>query len=484
MLLVKKIGDQHQQEGQHGHDKEKTAALIGHHILQQGRDLLILAGFGDQLLIALHFQIGDSVGEVQSIEKDVSQVRDRNIQRGGELGNKGTERGDDAFVPCAAFILIVFHGIHDRDHHDEVKAVLPEVGEHIAYGQHKELEVVSEGEGRTLLHNKADQHEDIAEGTDEHHHVHKPFALQTAGDGGIEDHQETGDGHADDLEEGEETALVAKLHVNVVHPNAGEDDAVADLLDQEDERDPQQLIVSGNGAPDLFEADGGHRLHAGVALLLDAYDGDGEESRREDGDHQGNHAVSRDGVSADGVLAVGEHGDQDRCGQAADTGKQRRSCGEFVPGICIGAEGGNHALVADVMHGVSDAVEEIHDAEENDEGPAAEPYVEGQIDDDGSRDDADDQPGLEFAPASAGAFDDIAHDRVVQRVENTGGDHDDGDHTKLGSVQALGVEHKEHEKACDQIVDHVPANGAEGEEPKISAGNGVFFHEIISFSSY
>ena len=35
-----------------------------------------------------------------------------------------------------------------------------------------------------------------------------------------------------------------------------------------------------------------------------------------------------------------------------------------------------------------------------------------------------DKPGLEFTPLTSGAFDDIAHNRIVQCIKNTCSNHD------------------------------------------------------------
>ena len=132
------------------------------------------------------------------------------------------------------------------------------------------------------------------------------------------------------------------------------------------------------------------------------------------------------------------------------------------------------------MHSVGNAVQEVHDAEEDHEGPAGQLHIEGQVNDHGSGEDADDQPGLEFAPSAAGALDDIAHDGVVQRVKNTGGDHDRRDRAQLRRVQLLCIENKSQQIARDQIVDHIAAYGAQGEEPEILFCYSFFVHVIIS----
>ena len=115
------------------------------------------------------------------------------------------------------------------------------------------------------------------------------------------------------------------------------------------------------------------------------------------------------------------------------------------------------------MHGVGDGVEEVHQAKEPHEAPALQLGVEHQVHHHRGAEDADHQPGLELAVAAAGALDDVAHDGVVQRVKDPGRHHDGGDGGELGRGEKAGKQHKGQKLAGKQVIDHVPANGAQGE---------------------
>ena len=120
------------------------------------------------------------------------------------------------------------------------------------------------------------------------------------------------------------------------------------------------------------------------------------------------------------------------------------------------------------MHGVGNGIQEIDNAEEPHEAPALKVGVEGKIHDNGGRDYADDEPGLELAPAGAGALDYIAHNGVVERIENSGGDNDGGYRTELCVGEITGEQNEGHDAAGEQKVHHVTADGAEGEHDQVS----------------
>ena len=373
-------------------------------------------------------------------------------------------------------IFVILHGVHDRDHHNEIEAVLPEVCKHVADGDQDELGVAG------LQEQARQQHDEIAEDRDRHQHAHELFAVHAAGNGRVEDHQEGRNDHAEHLESRKEDSLITELDVDVCLADAGHDDAVADLLDQEDQRDPHELIVARDRADDLFKADGRDRVFTVIPLLLDAKDREREESGRQDRNDQRDAPVGSHGVAAERAAASGQHGDE-RAGQgAAYAGKERGERGIFVAGVGVGAQRRDHAPVGDIMHRIGDAVHKVDKAEEPDEGPALQSYVEGQIDHDRGRQDADHKPGLELAPARAGMLDDIAHDRVVERVKNTRCDHDGRDGRQLRRGELVREEHEGEQIAGDEIVDHVAPDGAEREHEQIAFGDLIVFHGEAPFS--
>ena len=483
MLLVEEVGEEHHQAGERGHAQQQTEGLPVLHAAEQGLDARELLRVADAPGRGGVFEGGDLVGVLGHAADQVGRGGNDHSEGGGQLREEGPQGGHDALVAGAVLELVVLDGVHDGDHHDEVKAVLAEVCQHVAQGAQHELQIyAAHGHAAGADEQARAQHDRIADKGDEHEFVHQRFAVDLPGDGGVEYHQQRRDRHAHGVEQGVEAALVAKLKVDVGGAHAGEHDTVADLLDEEDQRDPQQLVVAADGAEDLLEADGRDGVVVVVALLLDAEDREGQKGRAQDRDDQGHAPVSGDGVAADGGAAGGEHGDQRARKGAADAGKERGAGGVLVAGVGVGAQGRDHAPVGDVVHGVGDAVEEVDDAEEPHEAPALEARVEGQIDHDRGGEDADDQPGLELAPAGARALDDVAHDGVVQRVEHTGGDHDGRDGGELSGGKLVGEEDKGVEVAGDQVVHHVAPHGAQGEHDEVFLLRGLFVHVGSSYS--
>ena len=213
---------------------------------------------------------------------------------------------------------------------------------------------------------------------------------------------------------------------------------------------------------------------------MDAEEHEAQESRAQDRDGQTDVPVGHGGAAAQGALAGGQHGDQDAGRDAADARKEGGAGGEGVAGVAVGAEGGDHAPVGDVAHGVGDAEEEVHEAEEPHEGPPLELGVEGGIDDQRGGDHARQYPGLELAVLAPGALDDVAHDGVVQSVEDPGAEHDGRDGGELARGEVLGEEHEGQQKVGDQGVDHVPAHGAQGEHDQILSVAFGWFHKSSS----
>ena len=93
---------------------------------------------------------------------------------------------------------------------------------------------------------------------------------------------------------------------------------------------------------------------------------------------------------------------------------------------------------------------------------------------------ADHDPGLELAPFRARALDDVAHDRVVERVKDPRTDHDRRNGRKLRCRQRARKEHKGQKKVRDQGIDHVAPHGAEGEHDQVFPGLFFVFHAASS----
>ena len=131
------------------------------------------------------------------------------------------------------------------------------------------------------------------------------------------------------------------------------------------------------------------------------------------------------------------------------------------------------------MHCVGYRIQEIDNSEEPHKAPALKIGVERKIHDDRGREYADDEPWLEFAPACARAFNDVAHDRVVERVEYSRGDDYCGYRTKLRVCEVSRKQNECYDAACEQIIDHVPADGSEWEHDKVFLSLLEIFHDNL-----
>ena len=143
----------------------------------------------------------------------------------------------------------------------------------------------------------------------------------------------------------------------------------------------------------------------------------------------------------------------------------------------IGAQGRDHAPVGNIVHGVGNAVKEIDHGKEPDKWPARELCVECGIHDKRGGKNADDEPRFVFAPACSGALNNIAHNRIVERVKYTCTDHNSGHSTQLGSIQPAGKKYKGENKVREQVVDHIPSYGSKREHDQIAFESFLIFHD-------
>ena len=98
--------------------------------------------------------------------------------------------------------------------------------------------------------------------------------------------------------------------------------------------------------------------------------------------------------------------------------------------IC--AESRNHAPERNIVHCIGDAVKEINKRKKPDKTPSGQPCVEYSIYHKGSRENSDYQPGFILPPAGSGTFDNVPHDWIIERIKDTGTNHDRGYGTELG----------------------------------------------------
>ena len=152
----------------------------------------------------------------------------------------------------------------------------------------------------------------------------------------------------------------------------------------------------------------------------------------------------------------------------------------------VSTKGRNHTPVGNVVHRIGDAVEEVDQGKEPDKTPAGEPGVESSVNNKRGGQDTNHKPWLVFAPARPGAFDDVAHDWVVQGIKHTGTDHNSRYRTELGGIQPAGKENEGKDKIRKKVVNHVAADCAKREHDQIPFKSFFAFHcrEILSKSIF
>ena len=462
MLLVKNVCQDHTGSRHDGHEQKKFHNFpVGgavHHIADGGK----LVRFRDQIPGGLVLQIRDLIGISRNTENDVGQVRQQDDERRSHFGKEGTQRRDDGLFPLAELVFVVFHRVDDGDHHDEIVAVLAEVGQCIACHHDPELHHARRQE------ECRDEHQSVAHHSDARHDLHEILPVDLPGNGRIEDHQKCRGEHADDTEGGEESSFVSVIKVDVGCTQAADDETVADLLDQEDQCNPFHLIVLRQCLNNFSEVERLHFRRLVISMFPNTEDGKGQEQRCQDAGDEGDGTVGRCRVSSNGIAADGIHGDQNGSQSSADTGTQGGTGGELVPTVGVRRQRRDQSPVGDVVHGVGNTVQEINDPEEPHEAPSLQIRIKGQVHHHGRGDDADDEPGLEFAPPCSRLFNDISHDGVVQSVKDTGCHHDGRNGSELRIGQGPGKQDEGHEAVGKQIVDGVPPDGAHGKQDQVS----------------
>ena len=297
-----------------------------------------------------------------------------------------------------------------------------------------------------------------------------------AGNDGVEHHQEGRGRQAHNGEQGIQAAPIAEGQIDVGGADAAHHQIIAHLLHEKDQCDPQKLVVAGDGAPDFAEADRrGLFLHF-LPVFPNAENGEAQEQRSQYTYDQRYPAVGRFGVSAQRHAARSKHGDDHAGQRSANARKQRRPGGEAVAGILVRPKRRHHAPVGNIVHGVGDGIHQIDEAEERHEAPAFQSGVEGGVHHRTGQQNADQQPWLEFAIAGASAFDDVAHNGVIQRIEYPSGHHNGRNGRQLRRRQAAGEQNVGQDKVGKQGVDHIPAYGAQGEHPQVFLRSSGFVH--------
>ena len=206
---------------------------------------------------------------------------------------------------------------------------MPEVRKHIAARQQPELRIPA-GKQQPRC-----QHQRVTNRGNAHHDVHQPLPGHVPGNHRIEHHQEGRCRHAYHCKDRVQPAAIAVAQIDVRGANAGGGQTVAYLLNQEDQRDPQQLIVACDRADDLAEADGRSLLGLLFTMLPHAENGEAQEQRRKQADDQRNPSIRRGCVAAQRHVAGGQHRNDYAGQRRAHTRKQRGPGGEAVAGILV-----------------------------------------------------------------------------------------------------------------------------------------------------
>ena len=147
----------------------------------------------------------------------------------------------------------------------------------------------------------------------------------------------------------------------------------------------------------------------------------------------------------------------------------------MVPHRAVAAQRRNHTPIGDIVHGVGNGVAEIDHPKEHHKGPALELHIKGQIYHHTGQRNANGQPRLVLAPFGPGPLDDVAHDGVIQRVKYPGCHHNGGNGHKLSGGQLPGKQDIHQQEIGKQLVEHIPAHRAQGEQPKVSLAISICF---------
>ena len=170
-----------------------------------------------------------------------------------------------------------------------------------------------------------------------------------------------------------------------------------------------------------------------------------QEERCNKGESQGHQAICLLGAAAKGHGTSRKHRNQETCKGTAYSCKERSPGSELVSALSILSKGRDHSPIGDVMHGICNGIHEIHETEEDHEGPAVKLDIEGKINDYGCGDYSYQKPWLVFTPPCPGAFNDVSHNRVIQCIEDPCSHHDHGNGHKLCSCKLMGEQNKEQD---------------------------------------
>ncbi len=331
MLFVDDIGSEHAEEGENRQAQEHACLLTAAYIGDDLVDSCQLGCFRNLTLVHLLLQSGNLVGVSLDAEDDIDNGVDADDNSRSELGDEGAGRADDGFASFAELQLVVFHSIHDGNHHNQIIGIDSKVGNHVSHREDPALEV-----GIGTGHQQADEnHGQIAKAGYVEHHLHERLPGNLLGQNRINNHQNGSSAQTEGGEVGVIAALVAKIKIDEEGTEPSCCQIVADLLNNEGQRNPAELVIVFDGIDDFPE---GNRRSRGIIVapvLPHTEDSEAEEGRRKNADDERDPAEGIAGIAAQRSGAGGEHRDQKTGNGTADSGEQIGAGSELVSPMCV-----------------------------------------------------------------------------------------------------------------------------------------------------
>ena len=331
VLFVDDIGGKHAEEGENCQTEEHAGLLAAAYVGDNLVDPCQLGCFRNLSLIHLLLQSGNLIGISFDAEDDIDNGIDTDDNSGSELGDEGAGRADDGLAAFAELQLVVFYGIHDGNHHDQVIGIDSEVGNHVGCREDPALEV-----GIGAGHQKTDEnHGQIAKAGYKEHNLHEGFPGNLLGQNRVNHHQNGSCSQTEGGEVGVIAAFIAEVKVNKERTEPSGRQIIANLLDNEGQGNPAKLVVVFDGIDDFPE---GNRRRRGIIVapvLAHAENGEAEEGRCEKADNERDPTKSIAGVAAQCSGAGGEHRNQETGNGPADTGEQVGAGSELVSPVRV-----------------------------------------------------------------------------------------------------------------------------------------------------
>ena len=146
-------------------------------------------------------------------------------------------------------ILIIFHGIDDGDHHDQIETILSEVGHHVG-GCYKP-------ETDSRIRNNPSTHKScaITESRNTKQDAHQLFSCDLSCDHRIENHHKCRGDHADCIEDGIQATAVTIIQIDIRRSKTTLGKLISNLLNHKCSSNPHQLIIAPYHRYNVFQTD-------------------------------------------------------------------------------------------------------------------------------------------------------------------------------------------------------------------------------------